>query len=196
MERTPERVQELNKLITGIAITSQHKFYGISLDDIIQDLWLNLIQREEEENWEFPIELAARVCYNRIASLQRYLSYRNTYSYDQLIETQESSEDQSEESLSHSCYASGDHFDDILMIDDLLHKFEEGTRESFYIKFWMTASNVRDCGVQPPNGREKNGYTEDNLAKMLGYSGVSSSGYKGFRWKMKQMIADYFGKSL
>lgn len=182
MTKTNEREVKLVSMIRGIAQRCSYKFFDLSIEEIEQELWVNLLEREAAEGREFDLNLAARVCYNKIVDMQRYGSHRNHSSLDRMLEFTEEEDcsfgAQSEE------YSSD--FTSKVMIEDLFKLFPKGSKERVFLEFWSTYSGVKDFGI--PVGSAP----ESELARLLGYAGTASGGYKRFRNKMRNFVAIYF----
>lgn len=192
------RVSSMNDVIQGIARRSAHKFFTKSAEELAQELWVTVLEKEASAGCEFDLDLVAKICYDKIVDIQRYDSRRNTISLDPLRY-----ETQGEESTSDSLrmeplwetisaeLISGSKFEEKVVVDDLFKIFPEGSKERLFLEFWGTATGVKDFGIQG-TGKYEDGFTESSLAKMLGYAGTASGGYKKFRSKMRNFVAVYF----
>ena len=187
--RTPERVQQMNDVITGIAKRSAYKFLTKSAEELAQELWLHILEKEEEKG-ELDLDLVARICYDKIVDIQRFDARRNSVSLDQLIEGTEDEDAQAE--FHNASFTQPDNLQKI-SINDLFRVFPEGSKERLFLEYWATASGYKDFGIRG-KGKYGDGYTESDLAKMLGYSGTSSGGYKSFRKKMRVIVIEYLGE--
>lgn len=199
--RTNERVNQMNDIISGIAKRSAYKFLTKSAEEISQELWLHILEKEAERGEELDLDLIAKMCYDKIVDIQRFDARRNSVSFDQLFErfaaeyehdhrSNEGSEDLRE--LRNGTFVQPDNLKKI-MVDDLFKIFPEGSKERLFLEYWGTASGVKDFGIRG-QGKYGDGYTESDLAHMLGYSGTSSGGYKSFRKKMRVFVIEYFGE--
>lgn len=187
--RTPERVQQMNDVITGIAKRSAYKFLTKNAEELAQELWLHILEKESERGYELDLDLVAKMCYDKIVDIQRFDARRNAISFDSLFETQDEDE---EGKVTPDAFVQPDNLNKIL-VDDLFKIFPEGSKERIFLEYWGTASGVRDFGIRG-KGKYGDGYTESDLAHMLGYSGTSSGGYKSFRKKMRVFVIEYFGE--
>lgn len=197
--RTPERVQQMNDVISGIAKRSAYKFLTKSSEELAQELWLHILEKEDERGDELDLDLVAKMCYDKIVDIQRFDARRNSISYDQLFEmpehslqngnTQQRWEDEAD-LIRFGAFVQPDNLKKI-MVDDLFKIFPEGSKERLFLEYWGTASGVKDFGIRG-DGKYEDGYTESDLAHKLGYSGTSSGGYKSFRKKMRIFVLGYF----
>lgn len=199
-----ERVNTVNDIITGIARRSAYKFKTKDVDELVQELWIKVLEEENKKNNELDLNLIAKMCYNKIVDIIRHDCVRNSVSFDELFGMEDGS---SEEEYKVSCRAGGTgNLDkeefytrpaedqvDRLYVKSLLELFPEGSKERIFLEFWATKSNVKDYKVQG-TGIKEDGFTEGSLAKSLGYAGSYSSGYTNFRKKMKNYILIYFDK--
>lgn len=196
--RTPERVQQMNDVISGIAKRSAYKFLTKSSEELAQELWLHILEKEATFGEELDLDLIAKMCYDKIVDIQRFDARRNTTSFDELFEVPEHSNCITEEYHQDCCelrtgtFVQPDNLKKI-MVDDLFKIFPEGSKERLFLEYWGTASGVKDFGIRG-NGKYEDGYTESDLAHKLGYSGTSSGGYKSFRKKMRVFVIEYFGE--
>lgn len=194
--RTPERVQQMNDVITGIAKRSAYKFLTKSAEELAQELWLHILEKEAERGEEMDLDLVAKICYDKIVDIQRFDARRNAISFDELFEVPEHSSCTTEDYYNDCCELHNGTFtqpDNLkkIMVDELFKVFPEGSKERLFLEYWGTASGVKDFGIRG-KGKYGDGYTESDLAHMLGYSGTSSGGYKSFRKKMRIFVLGYF----
>lgn len=188
---TDERFQELDKMIKGIASKVNYKLYSRDKEDIIQDLWVKALETEERKGKELDMNLLAKVLYDYTKDMIDYDQRRNHYNVDFNNDAEDAGQGDGEDFLGLS--SKEDWVGDI-MIDDLFNKYPEDSKERLFLDYWASSAGIRyNPKVTPPEGRENNGYTEGNLAKMLGFPSASSSSYRKFRSKMKQEIADFLG---
>lgn len=189
--RTPERVLQMNDVISGIAKRSAYKFLTKSAEELSQELWVYILEKEAEKGCELDLDLVAKMCYDKIVDIQRFDSRRNSISLESLLETK-CDEDDDEGFSGPGSFCQPDNLKKI-MVDDLFKIFPEGSKERLFLEYWGTASGVKDFGVRG-QGKYGDGYTESDLAHKLGYSGTSSGGYKSFRKKMRVFVFEYFGE--
>ena len=182
-----ERIQTLNDIITGIARRNASKFLDLEVDDLSQEMWKEVLTTENRVGHPLDLDYIATICYNTVVDLQRYGMKRNAYSTDELVEDPEWSPFRED-------------FDSKIMVDDLLELFPPDSLEGVFLRYWATASNVKDYGYRPSdettkrNGSSyKDGYTDSNLAKMLGFKGTGDRGYKKFKNNMKVIVINYLG---
>lgn len=189
---TNERFEEVNSIINGIARKYASKMYSRSEEDLRQDLWVKVLETEKRKGYELEGSMIARICYDYIKDLIDYDQRRNhinrDYSGTGYVENETSDAEFFGAIADKGDYASK------MMIDGLYDKFPEGSKERIYLDFWGNYSGVMpNTRAIPPDSRTQDGYTERNLAYMLGYAGPSSGGYRRFRKKMHKIISDYFG---
>lgn len=186
-----ERFNELNSLIKGIAKRSAYKMYSRSEEDLVQDLWVKVLDTEKRKGEELDLDLVARICYDYIKDMIDYDQRRNHLTTD--LSGSDEDDEYADTDFLGLKRDNGNYVSDI-MLKDLYNRFPEGSKERIFLDFWGNASGAMPNNrVVPKSNRSNDGYSEKALAKMLGYSGQSSGGYRKFRNKMKDLIADYFG---
>lgn len=182
---TQERVNLVNEIITKIAYKNQYKFKTLSVDDISQSLWVKILTKEQEVG-ELDINLIIHICYDYIVDLQRFEMKRNHYSLD----------DENEEFLLGNMIESD--FDNSIIckviFDQLLDKYPEDTPEGVSLRWWMTESNFKDFGYYP-DGNYNDGYTDKNLAKLLGFEATSGSAYRRLRKEIREAFEKFLKDS-
>lgn len=184
---------DLSDMITGIARRVSSKLYSRSTEDIVQDLWVKVLETEKRKGHELDLPLAAKVCYDYVNDMIDYDQRRNHLSYDSTVLDAQEDDESGDMSYLGTSSEDGRDFTDTAMINDLFNKFPKGSKERIFLDFWGNESGVHpNSDAIPPKTRKNDGYTEDNLARMLGYSGHDNGSYKKFRDKMKKYIADYF----
>lgn len=193
--RTQERVNQMNDLITGIARRSAYKFLTKDAEELAQDLWLHVLEKEEDKGEELDLDLIAKICYNRIVDIQRFDARRNSISLDQLFESvcngdYENDDSEDFRDLRPGAFSQPDNLNKIL-INDLFNSFSKGSKERLFLEYWATATGFKDFGIHG-DGTYGDGYTESDLARKLGYAGTSSGGYKSFRHKMRTVVIGFF----
>lgn len=187
-----ERFNKLNSLINGIAKRSAYKMYSRSEEDLVQDLWVKVLDAEKRKGKELDLDLVARICYDYIKDMIDYDQRRNHYTTD-LSGTGDEDSEFSDTDFLGLKHDNGNYVSDI-MIKDLYDRFPEGSKERIFLDFWGNESGAMpNSHVNPKSNRSNDGYSEQSLAKMLGYSGQSSGGYRKFKNKMKDIISSYFG---
>ena len=186
--RSTERVNQMNDVITGIARRSSYKFLTKSAEEISQDLWMCILEKEEEAGKDLDLDLIAKICYDKIVDMQRFDARRNTSSLDQMLEGQDDDDDSSSQ-FGSSCFQTPDSTKRI-MIEELFSLFPKGSKERIFLEYWGTAAGVHDFGYKG-NGSHNDGYTESDLAHELGFSGTSNRAFKKFRSNMRIVVATY-----
>lgn len=173
--RSEDRVNTINDIIVGISRRCVYKFNNKSVEDISQELWVKVLEKETRIGHDIDLNLIAKICYDHIVDMIRYESSRNSSYIEEIVEDYNM----------YSRYLSDDV--DHIIIEDLLDTYPEGSKEKIFLEYWSMASNYKDYGVIG-EGTYNEGYTESDLAKKLGYSGTSSGGYKKFRNKMRTLV--------
>lgn len=188
---TDERFKEVNSIIKGIAKKSAYKMYSRSEEDLVQDLWVKVLETEKRKGEELDPNLVARVCYDYINDLIDYDQRRNHTNIDYSGTGYEETET-SDTDFIGAIPDNGEYSSEI-MLKDLYDRFPEGSKERIFLDFWGNVSGAMPNNrAVPPMSRTQDGYTENNLAKMLGYASQSSGGYRKFKNKMRQIISDYY----
>lgn len=183
MVNDSERVQTLNDIITGIARRSCHKFKGLSVEDISQSLWLKVLEVENKLNYSLDLNFVARICYDYIVDLQRYEMKRNSYSLESIVESPEWSHSPSDDIT----------VEDELVVNELLSVFPEESPEGIFLRYWLTAADVKDFGYEPSTSQGR--YTENEIAQILGFNNSSHRGYRRLRHVVREVVLKYFGFS-
>jgi len=170
------------------------KPFGKSIDELESDLYTYLLEQEKEEGKELDIPLMIDICKKHIVDLQRYAMKRNTVDYDAWENDVNSAENANDASL-HSHISSD--FTQDLMIDGLLRRYEENTRERIYIEFMLDLAGLYEYGGKygfdyDTRGAGRKSSPESQLASYLGFPSSSSSAYRTFRDKMRKEVAEYF----
>lgn len=160
-------------------------------EDTCQDCWMQILEYEKSHG-KFPDYALAKT----IAQRRTVDSLRREYGKNAHFSLDRTSDDSSDEGAEdHSSwlrdYSNRDNFD--AELNALKDMFPEGTKERTFLDFYIAKSGVGD-GVIPDKTRSEDGYTDSNLAKMLGFKGTADRGWKKFRDRMKELIADYYGK--
>lgn len=188
---TDERFKEVNSIIKGIAKKSAYKMYSRSEEDLVQDLWVKVLETEKRKGEELDPNLVARVCYDYIKDLIDYDQRRNHVNIDYSGTGDEETETSDTDFL--GAIPDNGEYSSEIMLKDLYDRFPEGSKERIFLDFWGNASGAMPNNrAVPPTSRTQDGYTENNLAKMLGYASQSSGGYRKFKNKMRQLISDYY----
>lgn len=196
--RTQERINSMNDIIVGIARRSAYKFKTLSAEELAQELWVKILEKEEKVGHDLDLDLIAHICYDTIVDLQRYCMRRNYISLDDLL-LRGIPGDESENKRKDNDYeinkVFGTKVDDTdnlnrILIEDLLKVFPEGSKEKFFLEYYCTATGYKDFGI---NGHGKNceGYTESDLAEQLGFPGTGSYAFKRFRREMREFIREF-----
>lgn len=180
-------------MVKGIARKASKELYDRDVDDIEQDLWVKILDTEERKGQELSQGLAAKVCWDYVTDMQRQDIRRKDHiamSYDPEIVDDL---DGDQFSGIGSKRDQGD-YDSEVALHALYDKFPIGSKERMYLDFWGNASGAMpNTRVIPDSNRSNDGYSEKNLAKMLGFAGQADRGYRKFKKKMKDIILDYLG---
>lgn len=159
---------------------------NLKADDMIQDLWVEILEYQYKYGKLPDYALAKKICQNSLVDMTRKGLHRNALSLDA---------DEEGDRASWNVDTKG--ITDIVSeveLDELADMFEKGTPERTYIDFYLEKASLRDTGVTPEETRQQGGYTDSALAKMLGYKGTGDRGWKVFSRKMKEIISDYYGR--
>lgn len=203
--RTQERVNSMNDIIVGIARRSAYKFKTRSAEDLAQELWVKILEKEERLGYDLDLDLIAHICYDTIVDIQRYDMKRNSYSLDEILErcaAVESGHSSKTDNQSDDPWTTGTQIfsgkiestDNVnrILIDELLKVFPEGSKERFFLEYWSTAVRYRDYGIDG-GGKNCDGFTESDLARQLGFPGTGSYAFKSFRRKMREFVKEFIG---
>lgn len=198
--RTQERVNAMNDIIVGIARRSAYKFKTVSAEELAQELWVKVLDKEEKLGCDLDLDLIAHICYDAIIDLQRYHMRRNSFSLDEILERYVSAESENLQRDSRRVDTSDqrvfgtktDRTDNLnrILIEELLNIFPEGSKEKFFLKYWCTGTGYKDFGIEG-QGKNCEGFTESDLAHQLGYPGTGSYAFKSFRRKMREFIKEF-----
>lgn len=181
--------EELAKMIKGIAKKASYKLFSRDLDDIEQDLWVKVLETEKRKGHQLDLNLAAKVCYDYIKDMIDYDQRRNHSTVD--LSGTEDNEISDNDFL--GTLSDKGNYEVDLMLKDLYDKYPKGSKERIFLDFWGNESGAMpNTDAIPDSSRTNDGYTENALAKMLGYASQSSGGYRKFKDKMIQIIKDYY----
>lgn len=174
--RPEDRTNAINDIITGIARRSAYKFKTRSAEDLSQELWIKILEKENSIGYCLDLNLIAKICYDAVVDIQRYDMIRNCLYLEEITESL------------HSLYPS-DNVNKILL-NDLINVFPKNSKERYFLEYEYTASRYYDFLIEG-NGKTKGGFTESDLAVKLGYSGTSSGGFKRFKTKMRKFVTKF-----
>lgn len=182
MENTEnkERVEVLNDIITGIARRCSYKFKTLSAEDLSQELWLRLLESKDVFDKNLDLNLVAVICYRKIVDIQRFEMKRNHYSL---------------EDFDTSLYSADDSIESDIMINGLFESFPEGSKERTFLEYWGASANIglgKDKFTPNDENTYKGGFTDKDLAHVLGYTSYTHRGYRDLRKRMREFVADYF----
>lgn len=186
------RMKEISDLIKKIASKASKVLYSRDKEDVEQDLWVKFLETEKRKGYELDLPLIAKICWDYVNDMRDYDQRRNHTSLDF-----SGSDDDSEFADSEFIGASqdkGDYYNKV-NLDNLYSKYPVGSKERIYLDFWGNASGAYpnlDPSATPEHNRSNDGYSENSLARLLGYASSSSQGYRKFRDYMKKEIKDYF----
>lgn len=191
------RINEMASMIRGIALKASKQLFDRSVDDIEQDLWVKVLETEKRKGHPIDLKLAGRVCWDYVKDMIDY-DIRRSHTTIDLSGTGEESTDYIEAGSSDFLgvvHDKGDRESEI-MLNDLYKKFPDPkSKERIFLDFWGNASGAHpnnNPNALPSENRSSDGYSEKQLARLLGYSDQASGGYKTFRRKMKELISDYY----
>lgn len=191
-------VNELAKMIKGIAYKASKQLFDRSPEDIEQDLWVKVLETDKRKGYEIDLKLAAKVCWDYIKDMIDYDQRRSHSSID-LSGTDEASGaiegDEGTDFLGIT--QDKGKYDSDIVLKDLYDKFPDPkSKERIFLDFWGNASGAhpnKNPNALPEVSKQQDGYTESALAKLLGFGSSNHSSYKTFRRKMRNLIADYYG---
>lgn len=184
-----QRFDDINDIINNVVRKYSSKMYSRSAEDLAQDLWVKVLETEKEKG-ELDLKLIAYICHNYVKDLIDYDRRRNHFNID-LQGNDEDGEYADTDFL--GIETDNGQYDSDIMVKDLFSKYPIGTKERMFLDFWGNATGVAPNNrAVPPEGREQDGFTEKNLAVMLGYASAQSGGYKKFRDRMKSIIKNHF----
>lgn len=181
---TENHAYEVGRILKGISRKVAYKFLTKTAEEIESDLWVTVLEEELKHGKELDNSLIATICYRQIIDMQRHDMKRNASSFEEILETEEGEESSSSQSDEMH---SGSRFDSDVMVKDLFKIFPAGSKERIFLEFWGESS-----GALRSNHIKSEKFTESELAKLLGYAGTASGGYKKFRDKMRTYVASYF----
>lgn len=189
-------------MVKGIARKASNKLPNRDTDDIEQDLWVKILDAEERKGKSLDPGLAAKICWDYITDMQRQDIRRQSHiamdvdpEFIDYLDTSDSDDEggKSAPSPVGAKRDNGDYLADIA-IRDLYDRFPIGSKERMYLDFWGNATDVMpNDRMVPDASRQKDGYSENTLAKMLGYASQASGGYRKFKKKMQDIVRDYLG---
>lgn len=181
-----ETVNNYQKLIASCVWSYYRKINNPNFDveEAIQELWMKLLEYRKEKGKMPDYALAKKMCQNLLVSITRNGIPRNHASYDYDEEG-----DRAEWEIDHVHNVESD-----AEINELANMFPKGSKERLFIDFYLAKSGAKDTGVTPKITRTEDGYTDSNLAKMLGFKGTGDRAYKRFKSQMLDIIKDYYGK--
>lgn len=191
-----KRAQEIASMIRGIALKASKQLFDRTPDDIEQDLWVKFLETEKKKGYELDLPLIARISWDYVKDMIDY-DIRRSHSTVDLSGTSDQYDAlQDDEGDFLGLRVDGD-FDKDIALDDLYNKFPDPkSKERIFLDFWGNASGAHPNNnpyALPPESRKQGGYTESKLAKLLGYpEDQGSAGYRTFRNKMRNLIADYY----
>lgn len=181
-----ETINNYQKLISSCVWSYYRKIDNPNFDveDAIQELWMKLLEYKEKNGKMPDYALAKKMCQNDLVDITRKGIHRNAFSYDFDEEG-----DRAEYTVDPIRNIESE-----TEINELANMFPKGSKERMYIDFYLTKSGAKDTGIVPEITRTEDGYTDSNLAKMLGFKGTGDRGYKRFKAQMLDIIKDYYGK--
>lgn len=190
--------QSFYDMVKGIARKASKKLFDRDVDDIEQDLWVKILEVEERKGGK-PLDpsLAAKICWDYVADMQR----QDIRARDHVALSMDSDLlddlDTDQEGGVNPVGGQRDRgdYDSMLKIHELYDKFPIGSKERTYLDFWGNASGVmpndRAVPELTPTGQER--YSENTLAKMLGFASQADRQYRRFKRNMQDIIRDHIG---
>lgn len=189
MQSDKEYTAEVADIIRGISSKYSYKFkdYDLSREDLEQELWVSILEAEKRKGEQLDANLVAKICYDRVKDLISFYMRRSH------VPTPGPASDDDEKEpdyIGPSQSESPEELDFNIELKNLYNSFPEGSKERIFIDFWGNATGAfPNNRVVPEKTRKNDGFSEDSLAKILGYSGQSSGGYRKFRNKMRNIIS-------
>lgn len=181
-----ETVNNYQNLIASCAWSYYRKIDNPNFDveDAIQELWMKVLEYRKKYGKMPDYALTKKMCHDDLVDMTRKGLHRNSLSYDY-----DEDGDRSEYTVDHSRSIESE-----AEINELANMFPKGSKERTFIDFYLAKAGAKDTGVTPEITRTEDGYTDSNLAKMLGFKGTGDRGYKRFKSYMIDLIKDYYGK--
>ena len=181
-----DTIQEYQKIISNSVWSYIRKTGNDNLEaeELEQELWMQILEYNHKNGKLPDYKLAKTICNNTLVDLTRKGVRRNHLSYDF---DEEGDRAEWEQDLSQNIESDAE-------LNDFLSNFPEGSKERTFFDFYLAKSGAKDTGIVPELTRSEDGYTDSNLAKMLGFKGTGDRGWKRFRSEMKELARDYFGK--
>lgn len=184
--------KDLANLIKGVALKASKQLYSRDYEDIEQDLWVKVLEAEKRKGHQLDLNLVGKICWDYVKDMIDYDQRRNHYSTDFSGTGNDENTEFADTNFIGAKADTGEYEPEITL-KDLYSQFPEGSKERIYLDFYGNLSGAMpNTRVVPETNRNNDGFSENNLAKMLGFSNSSSSGYKKFRDKMKSIISDYY----
>lgn len=187
---TRKHEEELTRIIHGIALREAYKVFSRSVEEIEQSLWIYILE-EELKKGELDGNLVADICYKKIVDMIRYDMNRNSVD----INDETFDESEVENVALHSKFESSSNYELKIMVQELMKKFPEGSKERIFLDFWATYADLEDHGYDT-RGSKRQPSPENQLAYYLGYANSGSCGYRSFRNKMREFVKNYMEGNL
>jgi len=184
----------------------QYALYNRDYEDIYQELWVKILEAqkskegtEEDLRREDNQNKVNTICKLSVIDMKRKDQVRNKEYTVDFTDTGSDEEDSEGYNPYASLRAMGFQYDtpdqiDLIDWHNFVEQFPEDSKERRYLDFWATFTGVDPTTKNiPPKTYKNDGWTRENIAKMLGWADSSSGGYRAFEEKMWKLIADYFG---
>lgn len=179
---TKDQVKEINSIIRGIAYKKEYTYPTISREDVEMELWINTLELiNKTGSVDYP--LIATMCYRRIVDMIRKEANRSHFSYESIFETKDNSE---ESSINYSNRFDDEYSD--LILEDILSMFDESSKEYKFVEIMIEFSRAKETNKFNVNAK----FNETTVAKLLGFSNSSSSGYKRVRGNVRWVIREKY----
>lgn len=156
---------------------------NLDAEELEQELWMNLLEYREKNGKMPDYALAKTMCQRLLVDLTRKGVRRNHLSYDF---DDEGDRAEWEQDFKNDIQSDAE-------LNDFIDMFPKGSKERMFFDFYLAKSGAKDTGVIPELTRSEDGYTDSNLAKMLGFKGTGDRGWKKFKNNMKVIVINYFG---
>lgn len=187
--KSEERFEVVNDIITGISRRKADKFFNrLTSEDIAQELWIVIIEKEKSLGKELDLDLIAKICYDEINGMirkslrQKRANKMTDASYEELEEMGYEFPIDGRSNDPADCNS--------LIIRDIINLFEVGSKERYYLEYWATSVDILNAGITG-DGKYQDGFTEKDLADKLGYASSRSGGFIRLRNKVRESVNNY-----
>ena len=195
---SPEQTEFCNRMIWKyVRSYTAEKNIQVSadrLEDYVQSVWLSL----SEFKWKHPDrEITAGLIERMVKTTfidQIRKDVRDTSDNIDDLTNREDDPDTGDALTSHSSdvYKATELKS---LLNDLPDKFDPDYElQRKYLMWFLEKEGIEDFGIHPEVTKDQDGYTDNALARYLGFPGTSSSRYKRFKSDMQNLIRTYYGR--